>query len=194
MTCIVGLATADGRAYVGGDSCATITGTNCVVADGKVFERGAFLIGSAGGRRAMDILRYRGELPEVPEMARVEELDRLLAVEFSDAVRKAFCEAGGILKDEEKGECFNGSAVVAVQGSPARPSRIYFLDGNFSVAPVASGRWATGSGCDFALGSLASTAGKTARERIEAALKAAAEYAEGVRPPFRILPENDPQS
>jgi ATP-dependent protease HslVU (ClpYQ) peptidase subunit len=183
MTCIVGLATSEGEAFVGGDSCGTVDDYTCILADGKVFARGEYLIGCAGSRRAAEIVRHRGTLPDIPADADADQLDRLMAVEFSDALRKAFDESGALTRSDDKGECFDGTAIVAVRG------RLYFVAGNFSVTPISDGKWATGSGATFAIGSLDSTEGDDPRGRVLTALQIAAERAEGVRPPFHVLPE-----
>lgn len=182
MTCIVGLATPDGKVFVGGDSCGTVGESLCMIGGGKVFEVGEFLMGVAGTRRPAEIFQYRLEVT-APPVGPVSELDRFMATDFADAMRRAITDAGALTKDSEKGECFDATAIVAVRG------RIYFAAGDFSITPVADGLWAAGSGAAYALGSLRSTEERPARERIQLALEMAVYYADGVRPPFHILPE-----
>lgn len=182
MTCIIGLS-AGGVAYVGGDSCGTVSDNLCSISGGKVFQVGAFTIGVAGARRAGEVFRYRCALERLtPPVENDDALDRFMSVEFGDALREGFKAAGALLKTDENGETFNGSAIVGVGG------RIYFIAGNFSANRTLYNFWATGAGESFALGSLHSTGEKAPRARIEAALEAAAELADGVRPPFTILP------
>jgi ATP-dependent protease HslVU (ClpYQ) peptidase subunit len=153
-----------------------------LIADGKVFRVGEFIIGVAGTRRPAEVLQYRLEVVAPPVGASVEDLDRFMATTFADAMREAMKNAGALTKDEEKGECFDATAIVALRG------RVYFVAGDYSVTPIADGIWATGSGAAYALGSLRSTSGKPPHERIQTALEIAAYYAEGVRPPFHTIP------
>lgn len=182
MTCIVGLATADGRAFIGGDSCASVDDNLFMIANGKVFQKGEFIFGCAGTRRASEIIRFSFEPPPLATAAGESAEAAYMASVFADALRKLFAERGAVLKDESNGDSFGGSGIIALRG------RIYFLSGNFSVTPVADGIWATGCGRNVALGSLRSTAGKTPHERIKTALECAVYYSDGVRPPFNILP------
>jgi ATP-dependent protease HslVU (ClpYQ) peptidase subunit len=180
MTCIVGVAH-EGVTYIGGDSCASVDGDLLLISNGKVFELEAFKIGMAGERRASEIVRYSFAAPSLKEVNDAD-LDRLMATEFADSLRVVF-KAKGALSVSDEVENFSSTMIVGVR------SRIYFVSANFSVTPVLDGHWSTGSGSDFALGSLHSTKEQPPRERIMSALSAAAHYADGVRPPFHIIPE-----
>jgi hypothetical protein len=183
MTCIVGIAD-KGEVFIGADSCASVDDDLFLIENGKVFEKGPFRFGCAGERRASEIVRYSFKMAELPcceGKPTNEDLDCYMASKFADTLRLLFKDKGALCVREAV-ETFSATMLVGIHG------RLYFVSGNFSVTPVLDGVWACGSGQDFALGSLRSTREYPIRRRIEMALEAAANYSDGVRPPFHILP------
>lgn len=180
MTCIAALKTGEG-VLLGGDSRTTFAGTAMNVSQPKVFEVGDFLIGCSGSRRHAELLRYHCDLESLTIDG---DLDRFMARDFSNAVRKVFKEAGVVGEDSEtsKVEIFAGAAIIVVR------NEIYVLAGNFSCSRHDEYA-AVGSGMDFALAILFAVTDKPPRARLSLALSTAAHLAEGVRAPFTILPE-----
>lgn len=181
MTCIVALRTEKG-VLIGGDSRVMLNGTAIDCAAPKVFRKGEFLIGSCGSVRHRELLQHKLEIPPLLPDA---DLDRFMAVEFSDAVRSLFKEVGVMASDEGAkpfGDVFGGAALIVVRDA------IFLLAGNFSCTRQKEFA-AVGSGMDFAVAALHVTRELPARVRVLKALETAAHYAEGVQGPFTILPE-----
>jgi ATP-dependent protease HslVU (ClpYQ) peptidase subunit len=180
MTCIAGIAH-DGLVTIGGDSAGSSGHQLTVRADRKVFTNGPFLLGITSSYRMRDILRYRAELPVAPAGADVDALDRFMATDFVDALRKAFKDGGFAHRgtDAEKG----GTFLVGYRGL------LYEIQSDYQVARPLDPFAAVGSGDDVALGALYATEGSnlTPGERVELALRAAERFDSYVRGPFTIV-------
>lgn len=174
MTCIVGLAER-GRVYIGGDSCSSVNGNIFARAIGKVFRTGEVLMGSSGTTRFNNIVRYTMKLPAIRR-----PLDRFMAVDFADAVRRCLKEAGYLSIKDSVEQSEDDAMVVGVRGS------VYYCDSFFAVSKVAGGVWACGSGRDLALGALYATPHLSPRRRVRLALEAAERWDNGVARPFHI--------
>ncbi len=174
MTCIAGLVDS-GDVFIGGDSASVAGHTIAVRSDGKVFHSGAYLIGFGTSFRMGQLLQHRLVLPEPPIGG---ELHTFMVRDFAEAVRDCLKEGG--FAGEEDGSERGGHFLVGVSG------RLFHVGGDYQVAEYASGFAAIGSGEDFALGSLHSTAGQPPRQRILTALMAAERFAWAVRRPFLI--------
>lgn len=176
MTCIVGLAYG-GRVFMGADS-AGVSGWDLTVrADSKLFERGPFLMGFTSSFRMGDLLRYRLEVPEHPELIADREY---LATVFVDAVRACLKDGGFATKDKEAEA--GGDFLIGYRG------HVYTIHGDYQVAESLDGFMAVGCGAQAALGALYATGalveGCTPDQRIELALKSAERLSAGVRGPF----------
>lgn len=182
MTCIVGIAQ-DNTVTIGGDSAGVGGYSIQLRADTKVFRTGNYVMGFTTSFRMGQLLRY-GELPPAPTAEEQWDLDRFMATTFVDGVRKVL-ETGGWLKTSNGVET-GGTFLVGVRG------HLYEIQGDFQIARTLDGYSAVGCGDDLALGALHATAdsGLTARERVEAALRAAAHHSAGVAAPFafEVLP------
>jgi ATP-dependent protease HslVU (ClpYQ) peptidase subunit len=174
MTCIAALVDA-GDVYIGGDSASVAGHTIAVRSDGKVFRSGEYLIGFGTSFRMGQLLQHRLRLPEPPSGG---ELHTFMVRDFADAVRACLKEGG--FAGEEDGSERGGHFLVGVRG------RLFHVGGDYQVAEYASGFAAIGSGEDFALGSLHSTAGQPPLQRVLTALEAAERFAWAVRRPFLI--------
>ncbi len=184
MTCIVGLVH-EGVVYMGGDSAATSSAylNQTILATEKVFRNGAFLIGAAGSERASLLLRH-SLIP--PRMYPDEDIDKQITVDFVNAIRSCL-KSGGVAWKRDEFEWFDGSFLLGYRG------HLFAIGPRYGVSRPLNGVAATGTGEDFALGVLYATQGRDPRERLLMALTAAEEFNAGVRGPFHILPETDPE-
>jgi ATP-dependent protease HslVU (ClpYQ) peptidase subunit len=173
MTCIVGLRDS-GQVWIGGDSASVTDHTIGVRADGKVFWTGSYLIGFSTSFRMGQLLQHKLVLPEPPP----EGLAAFMVTDFAEAVRECF-RSGGFARSDAGSE-IGGHFLVGVR------DRLFHLCGDYQVAEYDSGFAATGSGEDFALGSLHSTTGQPPLHRVLSALEAAERFAWAVRRPFHI--------
>jgi ATP-dependent protease HslVU (ClpYQ) peptidase subunit len=174
MTCIVGLIDGN-RVWMGGDS-AGVSGLDITVrADTKVFRNGQFLIGFTSSFRMGQLLAFRLRPPPRPEGM---DVFRYMVTDFVDEVRNCLKEGGYAQRnnDAEQG----GSFLVAYQ------SRLFSVQSDYQVCETVRGFHAIGCGADYALGSLASTPGNPAEQRVRRALECAEMLNGGVRAPFRI--------
>lgn len=176
MTCIAGVKHGE-TVYIGADSAGVAGYSISIRADQKVFVRGAMLFGAAGSFRMMQLLRYR---LEIPAHAKGVSDHEYMVTDFIDAVRKCL-KAGGARGEKDAVEHQDGCFLVGYRG------RIYQIEGDFQVGYREEDFDSIGCGQDVALGSLHSSKGKHPKDRIKAALTAAARFSAGVRPPFRIL-------
>ena len=174
MTCIVGLVDGD-RVWMGGDS-AGVNGLDITVrADTKVFRNGDCLIGFTSSFRMGQLLHYR---LEIPSRDGDTDLFRYMVVDFVDAVRNCLKDGGYAHRsnDVETG----GTFMVGLEG------RLFTVQSDYQVGEAVRGYHAIGCGSDYALGSLASTAGQPPEERVLKALECAELFNGGVRAPFTV--------
>ena len=183
MTAIVGLIGAKGNVWLGADSALSDDAGGIVVSkDEKVFKLNAGNVGIAyaGSCRVGQLLRYKLDVPEIPDVG----IARWMSTEFVDAVKECLRE-GGFLKVKDGVDTIGegASAIVGLR------SRIFVIYEDFHVFEAKTPFTACGSGMDPALGSLHTSykqRGKS-RDKIVAALKAAEAYNSSVRGPFRII-------
>ncbi|HYH23324.1 MAG TPA: hypothetical protein VD995_32315 [Azospirillum sp.] len=174
MTCIVGLVDND-RVWMGGDS-AGVSGLDITVrADTKVFRNEDMLIGFTNSFRMGQLLHYKLKPPPRDEDA---DVFRYMVVDFVDAVRACLKDGGWAQRsnDVESGGCF----LVAYEG------RLFSVQSDYQVGEAIRGYHAIGCGADYALGSLASTEGLPAEQRVRKALECAETFSGGVRSPFTV--------
>ena len=182
MTCIVGLVH-EGVVYIGGDS-AGVGGMSLTVrADEKVFRNGEFLMGFTTSFRMGQLLRYS---LKPPRRHPADDINQYMVVDFIDAVRECL-KAGGYASKEKETEQ-GGTFLVGYSG------HLFTVDSDYQVGIPEDGFAAVGSGQDIALGALFATQGQaTPRDRVLTALRSAERFNTGVRGPFHILPEPEPQ-
>lgn len=176
MTCIVGLVD-KGNVYMGGDS-AGVAGLSITVrSDEKVFQNGPFLMGFTTSFRMGQLLRYKFDPPK--QTVGTDDY-QYMVTDFIDAVRKCFSHNGfGNMGDRSNN--VGGTFMVGYNGV------LYTVDNDFQVGIPQKGYDSIGCGCDLALGALHATANKSAKDRVEAALEAAAAFSGGVCAPFVCL-------
>jgi ATP-dependent protease HslVU (ClpYQ) peptidase subunit len=178
MTAIAGVEH-DGLVVIGGDSAGVAGYRLQARADEKVFRNGPMIFGFCGSFRLGQLIRYA---LTVPRRHPDDLVDKWLTVEFVDAVRAVLKDKGNAQREKEQ-EAADGSFLLGYEG------HLFVIYGDYQVARPRHGFAAVGCGEELVLGALHATAGTTltARQRVEAALQAAAEFSAGVRPPFTIL-------
>jgi ATP-dependent protease HslVU (ClpYQ) peptidase subunit len=185
MTTIVGVET-DRGVMLGGDSRLAIDGSFGFISDAPKVWRvngGGIVAGATGTVRRLQSIKYFFTVEKMPKDYEIEEY---LATDFVNALREAFA-AGGISNGEDE-----WSLLIGIQ------DKLYCLDAAMGISRSHMGFFAIGSGSDFALGSLLTTAAlcqyaiecevpqmmMTPEARLHYALASAAEYGFGTAPPF----------
>lgn len=174
MTCIVALKH-DGKVWMGADSAGVGGYSLTVRKDRKIHRVGPMLIGFTTSFRMGQLLGYKLAIP--PHHSDVDT-DRYMVTSFVDAVRSTLKDGGWAMKDKEQEQ--GGTFLVAYQG------RIFEIHSDFQVGEPELDFSACGCGEDIAKGSLYSTVGDGAEDRIRVALQAAQEFSAGVREPFHV--------
>lgn len=180
MTCIVALETARG-VWIGADRAASDDCTTSTLAVSKIYTNGPLTLADCGDFRTGQLLQYA---LDVPEDTLDDDVDRWVAIDLPTAIRHALKRNGWHRKD--KGVADATDVILAVRG------RCYLMQSDYSFIRNASGEYAIGSGTYHALGSLHSTRGwRRPKDRIIAALEAAAEHVVSVAGPFDVLKHHD---
>lgn len=122
----------------------------------KIVQNGPFTFAAAGYLRAIQVLEF-AKLPQPPEKASADALDRFVSLELVPAITAAFKEV-----DSDK-DAKEGSVFIAIVG--ARVYQIYGADGSWTRS--SRGFYAIGSGGDYALGAL--EAGSTPEKAVQIA-------------------------
>lgn len=175
MTCIVALKH-EGIVYMGCDSAGVGGYSRANRVDPKIYRVGEMLIGFTTSFRMGQLLGYSLTLPRHHADVPVENY---MATLFINAVRECL-KAGGFAKKENETEQ-GGTFLAAYRG------RIFEIESDYQVGEREEPYTAVGCGFDLALGSLYTSGHWAApRDRIRAALEAAAAFSAGVHPPFRI--------
>lgn len=178
MTCIAAIEH-DGKVYMGGDSAASDQVTSYLQDQPKVFQSGQMLFGYTASFRLGQILEYHLRAPTVPAGPATKDTFRYMVQQFIPALRACLREHWH--SDEEKSGSWE--FLVGFNGT------VYMVQSDFHVERCSHGFNAVGIGERVARGSLYSTAqlGVSPEQRIDLALRAAADLVPGVRPPFTIL-------
>lgn len=178
MTCIVAIKDG-GKVHMGCDSIGTDGWRKESRVRPKLFKKGPLLVGWCGSFRMADLLEYEVEPPKLlPD----EDVYPWLIKELIPVVRDQF-KKGGFAK-VENGVERGGSFLVAVRG------RLFTVDSDYQVGETTRGYAAEGAGDTFAMGSIYSTHGQPAADRLRIALEAAYEMCATVAPPFHYLSED----
>lgn len=185
MTAVAGLVS-EGRVHIGGDSAAIGGDSITIRTDPKVFthpqvqpgrpeQPDFWVFGYTTSYRMGQILQHAFTPPDLPDG---EDLHRFMCTTFVDAMRETFKHAGWARDDSGVEE--TGTFLVGVKG------RLFVIDEDYQVGEPADSYAAVGCGDDLALGSLHTTRhlNMTPRQRLRAALSAAAHHSTGVAPPF----------
>lgn len=175
MTCIVAIEQ-NGVVVMGGDRFGSNGYAGEPVPFSKVFTKDRLLIGYCGSFRMGQILQHA---LEVPLKTLTDDVDRWIAIDLVQAMRKAFKDNEWQLEDS--GPAKSDPILVAIDG------RCYEIQSDLSYLRTITGEYAIGSGCYFAQGSMRSTRGKSAKARVVEALETAAEYVISVGGPYDLL-------
>lgn len=175
MTCIVAIED-NNKVIMGGDRLGSNGYTGAPVSESKVFKKGGVMIGYTSSFRMGQLLQHALEIPALPAEI---NLDKWVAIDFMQAIRKAYKDNGW---DKEKDGAAEGGSFLLAIGN-----RCYEIQDDYSYIRHISGEYAVGSGKHYALGSLRSTRGRaTATKRIIESLETAAEYVVSVSAPFDV--------
>lgn len=175
MTCIVAVEH-DGTVYMGSDRALSTWSITTTMDMSKTVENGPLLIGYCGSLRMGQLLQYALD-PPVHHLT--WDVDRWVALDLMAAVRSAFED--NVWHKVSEGHAEGGSFLVAVAG------RCYEVQSDYSFSRTPTGEYATGSGYQYAFGSLHSTRGEEPAVRVMRALEAAAEHCPSVAGPFDIV-------
>lgn len=186
MTCIVGVVE-DGVVWLGADSCAGTTGTydHYPIKEPKLLYcegtpvADSVLGGYSGSFRFGQLMAHHFIMPTERDTS-ADALGYLVGT-FLSAVRKTL-QAHKFLHLEDGVESVPDDAQFLF----ASHGRLWVMQSDFAVIESLHGEDAIGCGMAYALGSLHGTRSFeiTALERVELALKAAAERSAYVQPPF----------
>ena len=175
MTCIVAIETPDG-VWMGGDRMASDPWQGIELDEPKVFWNGPALIGCCGSIRQAQLMRY---VLAVPADSLTWDVNRWVATDLTRAMIEM--AEGWRTSHVKDGVSRSHNALLAVRG------RVYELQSDYSITRCARRIYAVGSGQEYALGSLHSTAHLPPEERVRVALEAAAEFSPTVAGPFDII-------
>lgn len=165
----------DGWVVMGADTQSTVSEYKRLqMANDKVINNNGILIAGCGMGRGMDLMQKAWQAPK-PRKSRmtVDELDKWMARTFIPSMRKLFIDGGYDMKDDGEFAQHDGAFIVAVQGV------VFWVDEDYSFDREIRGVTSSGSGGDFAAGSLykkdLSTIEK-AKKEMAIAIDAAKEY------------------
>lgn len=159
----------DGWVVMGADTQATYHDYRTIyMKDDKVIDNNGILIAGCGIGRGMNLLQKGWKAPKPAANRTPEQLDRWMVNTFIPGMRHLFVEGGYDMKDDGDYAQFENVFIVAVQG------QVYIVDEDYSVDRCARNYFTSGSGGDFAQGSLYSSwkSGKKIFTDKEAAIKA----------------------
>lgn len=177
MTCIVGLIH-EGNVYLGGDS-AGVGGTTIDVRKApKVFKNSEFMMGYTDSFRMGQILEHNFTPPVIWPGA---DLMKYMATSFIEEVRQIFIKCGFNTKSD--GQDIGGTFLVGVR------DRLFLIERDYQIGELKYSYNACGGGAREAMASFYSTEDiiKNPISRVNMALRAAAEFNNGVTAPFTII-------
>lgn len=168
----------EGWVVMGADSQGTYNEyRNVFMKDHKVVENNGVLIAGCGIGRGMNLLQRGWKAPKPPRLnMEPDKLDSWMINKFIPGMRQVFIDGGYDMKDDGDYAQFENVFLVSVQGT------FYIIDEDYSLDRDARNYFATGSGGDFAQGSLYSAGNKiftdieAAKKAMTAAVNAAKEF------------------
>jgi ATP-dependent protease HslVU (ClpYQ) peptidase subunit len=182
-TCIVAVVDEEGAITMGGDRAVSYAGTSFTTGEPKVFElvgeeAERFIIGCSGAIRAINPIQH-GFIPPRHKEG-VADMLYMITV-FLPALQKAMKVTRAIYAE-------NGRVDADVWALVGYRNNLYTFDA-FEIVWINDAEFATGSGMEFALGSLYTTSETDLSpvERITWALEASAYYNPFVSEPFDIM-------
>lgn len=162
---------------MGADSQATYNEYRTILMkDHKIIDNNGILIAGCGVGRGMNLLQRGWKAPKPTKRLTPEQLDSWMIKTFVPGMRQVFVDGGYDMKDDGDYAQFENVFIVAVQG------HVYIVDEDYSVDRCARDYFATGSGGDFAQGSLYRSGSKLftnieyAKKEMKTAIDAAKEF------------------
>ena len=139
----------DGWVVMGADTQGTYNDYRKVfMKDDKVVENNGILIAGCGIGRGMNLLQRAWKAPKPRANMTEEQLDAWMIKTFLPGMRKLFIDNGYDMKDDGDYAQFENVFLVAVQGV------LYIIDEDYSIDRDSRNYISSGSGGDFAQGSL----------------------------------------
>ena len=139
----------DGWVVMGADTQGTYNDYRKVfMKDDKVVENNGILIAGCGIGRGMNLLQRAWKAPKPRANMTEEQLDAWMIKTFLPGMRKLFIDNGYDMKDDGDYAQFENVFLVAVQGV------LYIIDEDYSYDRDIRNYITSGSGGDFAQGSL----------------------------------------
>jgi hypothetical protein len=163
---------------MGGDSATSTDEGDRTLRSPKVFECGGLLFGVAGEARIGQLIRH---VYDVPTLADGQDVEQFVIRDFCGGLRAFLKEQADDLLPSPDNDDEAWQLLVGVMG------RLFTICSHMSASETAIGYDAIGSGAPQALGSLASTEGQPATDRVQIALRAAERHNGGVSAPFTLL-------
>lgn len=118
------------------------------MSDDKVVSNNGILIAGCGMGRGLNLLHYVFKAPKPTPNRTPEQLDKWMSNVFIPEMRQTFMDHGYDMKDDGDYAQHESKFLVAVQGL------LYIIDDDYSWDRDARGYITSGSGGDFAQGSL----------------------------------------
>jgi ATP-dependent protease HslVU (ClpYQ) peptidase subunit len=144
--------------------------------DDKVVNNNGVLIAGCGMGRGLNLLHYVFKAPKPQPDRTIEQLDKWMSTVFIPEMRQTFMDHGYDMKDDGDYAQHESVFIVAVQGV------VYIVDDDYSWDRDSRGYITSGSGGDFAQGSLYSAGPKIftnlseAKKAMKTAIDAAKEF------------------
>ena len=167
----------DGWVVMGADTQGTYNDYRKVfMKDDKIVENNGILIAGCGIGRGMNLLQRGWKAPKPRANMAEDQLDTWMVKTFLPGMRKLFIDGGYDMKDDGDYAQFENVFLVAVQGV------LYIIDEDYSIDRDARNYITSGSGGDFAQGSLYRSGAKIftdfeyAKKEMKTAIDAAKEF------------------
>ena len=139
----------DGWVVMGADSQGTYNEYRKIfMKDDKVVENNGILIAGCGVGRGMNLLQRGWKAPKPRTKLTPDKLDTWMVNIFLPKMREVFIKGGYDMKDDGDYAKYDNVFIVAVQG------QVYIIDEDYSIDRDARNYITSGSGGDFAQGSL----------------------------------------
>ena len=118
------------------------------MSDDKVINNNGILIAGCGSGRGMNLLQYVFKAPKPQPERTIDQLDKWVSNIFIPEMRQTFMDHGYDMKDDGDYAQHDGVFLIAIQGV------LYIIDDDYSWDRDSRNYITSGSGGDFAQGSL----------------------------------------
>ena len=139
----------DGWVVMGAESQGTYNEYRKIyMTDHKIVDNNGILIAGCGVGRGMNIIQKGWVAPKPRTNLTPDKLDAWMVKTFLPGMRKAFIDGGYDMKDLNEYAHYDNVFIIAVQGT------VYIIDEDYSIDRDSRKYITSGSGGDFAQGSL----------------------------------------